>query len=91
MCTPDIVLTGTATPMQCRITLKLYATLQTFLPAGGEDLAITPGMTIRDLLRQLELPEEKAQLIFIDGVKADLLSALQGGERVGIFPPVGGG
>jgi sulfur-carrier protein len=77
--------------MQCRITLKLYATLQSYLRAGSEDLAITPGMTIRDLLRQLELPEEKAQLIFIDGVKADLLSVLQGGERVGIFPPVGGG
>ena len=80
-----------ATHMQCCITLKLYATLQAFLPAGGEDISVTPGTTIRDLLRRLEVPEDQAQLIFINGVKGDLLSALQGGERVGIFPPVGGG
>ncbi|MCU0237783.1 MAG: hypothetical protein MUC72_12010 [Acidobacteria bacterium] len=39
----------------------------------------------------MNLPEEKAKLIFIDGTKADLLSRLNGGERVGVFPPVGGG
>ena len=48
-------------------------------------------MSIRDLLEQLELPPEKARLIFINGIKADLTAILQGGERVGIFPPVGGG
>jgi molybdopterin converting factor small subunit len=77
--------------MSPHITLKLYATLQTLLPAAGEDIIVTPGMTIQDLLRQIGLPEEKAQLIFIDGVKGDLLTTLKGGERVGIFPPVGGG
>jgi molybdopterin converting factor small subunit len=37
------------------------------------------------------MPREKAKLIFINGVKAELTSTLEGGERVGIFPPVGGG
>jgi molybdopterin converting factor small subunit len=77
--------------MQTRITLKLYATLQAFRPPSGEDCPITPGTTVQDLLLQLNLPVEKAKLIFIDGTKADLLSKLNGGERVGIFPPVGGG
>jgi molybdopterin converting factor small subunit len=43
------------------------------------------------LLQQLDLPENKAKLIFIDGVKAELATVLEGGERIGIFPPVGGG
>jgi len=73
------------------IQLKLYATLQVFMPAGGEAYPISPGMTVRDLLTQLDLPAEKAKLIFIDGTKAELSSRLEGGERVGIFPPVGGG
>lgn len=77
--------------MQTRITLKLYATLQSFLPPCGEDCPITPGTTVQDLLLQLNLPVEKAKLIFIDGTKADLSSRLNGGERVGVFPPVGGG
>jgi molybdopterin converting factor small subunit len=48
-------------------------------------------MTVQELINRLDLPAEKAKLIFIDGIKADLLSKLNGGERVGIFPPVGGG
>ena len=77
--------------MKPHIKLKLYATLQVFMPTAGEEYLISPGMTVQDLLVQLNLPAEKAKLIFIDGLKADPLSRLNGGERVGIFPPVGGG
>ena len=78
-----------STPLH--VTLKLYATLHVFLPPAGEEVPITAGTTIGDLLRRIGVPEEKAQLIFINGVKGELSTALQGGERVGIFPPVGGG
>lgn len=77
--------------MQTSITLKLYATLQAFLPPSGEDYPIAPGTSVRQILSRLNLPEDKAKLVFIDGMKADLSSRLNGGERVGIFPPVGGG
>ena len=77
--------------MEVRIRIKLFATLQSFMPASAENYAIETGTTIRTLLRQLDIPENKAKLIFIDGIKAELTTALQGGERVGIFPPVGGG
>jgi sulfur carrier protein ThiS len=77
--------------MKPHIKLKLYATLQAFTPAAGEDYPISAGMTVQDLLVQLNLPAEKAKLIFIDGMKAELSARLEGGERVGIFPPVGGG
>jgi molybdopterin converting factor small subunit len=52
---------------------------------------INPGITVGSLLEQLKIPPKKAKLIFIDGIKANLTSTLNGGERVGIFPPVGGG
>ena len=77
--------------MEARIRIKLFANLQSFMPASAENYAIETGTTIRTLLEQLELPENKAKLIFVDGVKAELTTILQGGERVGIFPPVGGG
>jgi sulfur carrier protein ThiS len=80
-----------ADAMSTSITLRLYATLQAYLPPAGEIVPIAPGMTVQELLAQLNLPLEEAKLIFIDGLKADLLSRLNGGERVGIFPPVGGG
>jgi sulfur carrier protein ThiS len=77
--------------MKSHIKLKLYATLQVFMPTAGEEYPISPGMTVQDLLVQLNLPAEKAKLIFIDGMQAELSTRLEGGERVGIFPPVGGG
>ena len=77
--------------MKSYIQIKLFATLQPFTPPSGEKYRIDPGISIRSLLEQLNLPEEKAKLIFIDGIKANLSSTLNGGERVGIFPPVGGG
>ena len=77
--------------MKSHIQLKLFAGLQPFMPSSGEKYQISPGISIRNLLEELKLPQEKARLIFIDGIKAELSSTLQGGERVGIFPPVGGG
>jgi molybdopterin synthase sulfur carrier subunit len=40
---------------------------------------------------QLRIPKDQVKLIFIDGVKEDADVLLHGGERVGVFPPIGGG
>jgi len=77
--------------MKTQINIKLFAALQQFMPASAENYSIEAGTTIQRLLDQLDIPPEKAKLIFINGAKADLSTALNGGERVGIFPPVGGG
>ena len=77
--------------MKSPIQLKLFATLQTFTPSSADNYMIDQGISIFDLLEQIKMPREKAKLIFINGVKAELTSTLEGGERVGIFPPVGGG
>lgn len=93
-CTPAVIhqpITISNRNLMPHIQLKLYATLQAFMPRTGEDYPISPGMTVQEILTQINLPVEKAKLIFIDGTKAELSSRLKGGERVGIFPPVGGG
>ena len=73
------------------IHLKLFATLRRFQPASEGGYPITPGVSVRDLIRELGIPEREAKLVFINSVRCDLDSRLKGGERVGIFPPVGGG
>ena len=78
--------------MKTSVHIKLYATLKKFVPASGkEDVPIQPGITVENLLEQLDIPKTEAKLIFIDGTKASLSSPLRGGERVGLFPPIGGG
>jgi molybdopterin converting factor small subunit len=77
--------------MESHIQIKLFASLQKFMPESAENYAIEAGITVGTLLQQLNIPQDMIKLVFIDSVRADLTSTLKGGERVGIFPPVGGG
>jgi molybdopterin converting factor small subunit len=52
---------------------------------------VEAGTRVRDLVQQLGIPETKAKLIFINSFKVTLDSVLKDGDRLGIFPPVGGG
>ena len=73
------------------IELRLFAGLQVYRPDSWEAYPVESGTTIRQLLQALAIPETKAKLLFVNGIKVDLDAKLTGGERVGIFPPVGGG
>jgi molybdopterin converting factor small subunit len=48
-------------------------------------------MSICDVVEELGIPSDQVKLIFVDGKKEGLEFRLSGGERVGLFPPVGGG
>ena len=73
------------------ITIKLFASLKKFTPVSSDSYPVKPGITVKKLLEELRVPEHEVKLVFIDGVKHDLGAILKGGERVGIFPAVGGG
>jgi molybdopterin converting factor small subunit len=73
------------------IQLKLFAALTQMAPENANQLPISPGISVKELLDELNIPSIKAHLIFINGVKQSLDARLHGGERVGIFPPVAGG
>ena len=77
--------------MAVNITINLFATLKKFTPVSSDSYPVKPGITVKKLLEELCVPEDEVKLIFIDGVKHDFGSILNGGERVGIFPAVGGG
>ncbi len=77
--------------MKTNVTIKLFATLKKYAPPDADNYPITPGTTLKELIGLLNIPEDEAKIIFIDGVKGVLDSGLQGGETVSIFPPIGGG
>jgi molybdopterin converting factor small subunit len=76
---------------QPHIQLKLFAALAPLSPENSDRIPIQPGVSVGDLLDGLNIPTIKAHLIFINGIKRSLDTQLNGGERVGIFPPVAGG
>ena len=77
--------------MKTHIQIKLFADLNAHTPLSADNFSIESGTTVRRLLADIQIPAEKVRLVFINNVKRDLDSILRGGERVGIFPPIGGG
>lgn len=70
--------------------VKCFATLARHQPRQG-DFHLGPNPTLRDLVVFLGIPEEELKITFVNGVHAGLEHELHEGDRVGLFPPVGGG
>ena len=73
-----------------KITVKCYATLTSFSPQDGQ-CDLPEKATVRELARALALPEQEIKIIFVNGRSAELHDVLHHEDRVGFFPPVGGG
>jgi molybdopterin synthase sulfur carrier subunit len=78
-----------------KIEVNLYATLSRYIPDGSKGpthtVDVKEGTTVSELLQQLGVPAESAKLIFLDGLHTDGDTVLKDGNRLGVFPPVGGG
>ncbi|MCL0065377.1 MoaD/ThiS family protein [Dehalococcoidia bacterium] len=78
------------------IEIRLYATLRGYRPElkVGEPLFLNldEGTTVKRVLEDvLGIPTKVVKLIFVNGIHRDLDHVMADGDRVGIFPPVGGG
>ncbi len=78
-----------------KIEVNLYATLSQYIPGGNKGpthvVEVREGATVSELLQQLGVPEKSVKLIFLDGKHSDLDAVLKEENRLGVFPPVGGG
>jgi sulfur carrier protein ThiS len=72
------------------IEVRCFASLAKHTPAGGHAQCAVPG-TAGDLMRTLGVPAEEVAIIFVNGVHATEATELRAGDRVGLFPAVGGG
>jgi molybdopterin synthase sulfur carrier subunit len=73
----------------------LNATLRQYVPGydpyKGIALEVQPRTTVARVIEQLGLPAQEVTLIMVDGRRREMDFQLQGNERLGLFPPIGGG
>ena len=75
-----------------RVKVNLYATLRSFVGgAPSVEVDVEPGQTVEQMLDQLGVPAEKTRILFVNNRAATLSQALKDGDRVGVFPAIGGG
>lgn len=77
------------------VEVRLFATLATFLPAGGRAgatrLEVPEGTTPRELTRRLGIPPELERVTLVNGLDVDPDHPLQAEDVVTVFPPLAGG
>lgn len=73
-----------------KITVKLFATLRRGR-FENDTKKFPTGATVRDVIDKLNIPDEKVSIIFINGRHAKRDHELEDGDRLALFPPVGGG
>ncbi len=76
-----------------RVTVELQAYLEQYSPDGQAvfEYTLPDGATVQTLVRQLNVPEEMASVIVLNGRNSDFDDPLQDGDRVTLIPPLAGG
>lgn len=78
-----------------QVEVRLYATLLRYLPdlkAGqAQQLALPEGATVAGLLAALGVPDGGDLHAFVNDVSVEHDWVLNEGDRVGVFPQLGGG
>ena len=78
-----------------KIEVNLFASLARLKPddAVGKSWWVDcdEGTTITKLMVLIGVPEKEVKLIFRNGVMCNPEETLHDGDRMGIFPPLGGG
>lgn len=78
-----------------QIEVRLYATLRDYAPPGssaGVFSKIVPkAITLEELLAVLNIPAAKIHMRMVNGIGVTDSHILKDNDRVGLFPPIGGG
>jgi len=77
-----------------KLEVRLFANLRDNLPkeSRGQAAIVMPdGSTTQELINHLNIPRNLPLIIMVNGKRQLESYSLKDGDRVGIFPPVGGG
>jgi len=82
-----------------RLTIKLYATLSDYLPAGSKnnriEVEVSEGASVTSVLQPFGLPPKLTHLVLVNGVfvppEARATTSLQEGDVLAVWPPIAGG
>ncbi len=82
-----------------QVTIKLYATLTDYLPAGSRnnriEIELADETTVNAALAPFALPPKMTHLVLINGVfippEARASTHMRNGDTLAVWPPIAGG
>lgn len=76
------------------VEVRLYATLRRYTPSspnGVIQVDVADGATVLDIVEKIGIDPAEIHLVMINGAGCELEKPVNSGDRIGLFPPVGGG
>lgn len=76
------------------VEVRLYATLRRYAPespGGVLSVEVSADDSVAELLGKMNISLAEVHIVMINGVISALESTLHDGDRLGLFPAVGGG
>jgi len=76
------------------VEVRLFATLRHYAPtslAGVFSVEVPVDYTVAELLNKINVDLAEVHIIMVNGVSSTLIATLHEGDRLGLFPAVGGG
>jgi molybdopterin synthase sulfur carrier subunit len=77
------------------IKILLSSTLRKYVPgydpAKGMSFSVDGEITVKELCERINIPCDRIKIVMVNGKSKPMDHVLKGGERVGLFPPIGGG
>ncbi len=77
------------------VEVRLYASLRKYHPDKGSgealSIALDDKTSLEGLLARLKIPKEEIAVLMVNGNRAEKSYLPRDGDRIGIFPLIGGG
>lgn len=77
------------------IKILLSSTLRKYVPGydpvKGMSFSVDGEITVEELCELINIPSDRIKIVMVNGKSKSMNHVLKGGERVGLFPPIGGG
>ncbi len=78
-------------PLKIFLSSTLRKYVPGYDPTNGVVFSLKGERTVKDMCEQMNIPADKIKIIMVNGKSQSPDHILKGDERVGLFPPVGGG
>ncbi len=76
---------------QISVDVHLFATLRKGKLESQQRLTLRARTNVHDVAKRMRIPEDEIHLVFINGRAASFDQDLQDGDRLALFPAIGGG
>ena len=78
-------------PLKILLSSTLRKYISGYDPVKGISFSVDEEITVEELCERINIPPDRIKIVMVNGKSKPMDHTLKGGERVGLFPPIGGG